>query len=200
MKGQRMKKEQTWTRSPACSEHNMPKTECEHCRILEERDVKVVFESDKILAFLHPKPAAPGHVVVVSKQHFPIIENVPDFIVSDAFKVANRISSAVFEGLGVQGTNIIVQNGVAAGQKVAHFAVNVIPRRQDDNLSLQWQPKQLDEEEMSTIELKIKEQTASIGEFEQETAEPVDVDKKKVEKVKGSEKDNMLIKQLRKIP
>jgi hypothetical protein len=44
-----------------------------------------------------------------------------------------------------------------------HFVVNVVPRTEGDNINLQWQPKQLNEEEMSTIELKIKEVTGNTG-------------------------------------
>ena len=51
--------------------------------------------------------------------------------------------------------------------------LHVIPRVENDNINLQWQPKQLTEEEMSTVELKIKEQTKNIGSFKAENAEKV---------------------------
>ena len=95
-------------------------------------------------------------------------EPVPDKEVGRLFQVSNKISTAIFESLGVQGTNIFVANGIPAGQTVAHFTINVIPRRENDGINLQWQPKQLSEEEMSTIELKLKEQTKNIGHFEKE--------------------------------
>ncbi len=64
-------------------------------------------------------------------------------------------------------------NGVPAGQTVAHFIIHVIPRLENDGVNLQWRPKQLTEEEMSTIELKIKEQTKNIGAFKTEEEETV---------------------------
>lgn len=162
-----------------------------------ESKENVVFENDKLLAFLNPTPACIGHVTIVPKKHFPIIENVPDFVVADMFKIANKISSVIFESLGAQGTNIIVNNGVEAGQKKPHVSVDVLPRREKDNLDFQWKPKQLTEEEMSTVELKIKEATKNIGDFEKEKAEPVKLDKKP-EKISGQE--SLLIKQLERLP
>ena len=78
--------------------------------------------------------------------------------------------------MGAQGTNIFVSNGVSAGQSVAHFTVNVIPRKEGDNVNLEWKPIQLSEEEMSTAELKIKEVTKDMGAEKQEKRESLDAD------------------------
>jgi len=112
--------------------------------------------------------ANPGHCFVMPKNHYPIIEQVPDIEIGRLFQVSNKISSAIFECLQIQGTNIFIANGIPAGQTVAHFTINVIPRKDNDGINLQWQPKQLSEEEMSTVELKLKEQTKNIGHFEKE--------------------------------
>lgn len=127
---------------------------------------KKVYEDDSVLAVLDVNGANPGHCFILPKEHYPIIEQVPDIEIKKIFSVANKISSSVFEALQAQGTNIFVANGIPAGQTVAHFIVHVIPRFEKDGINLQWKPKQLDEEEMSTIELKLKEQAKNIGNFE----------------------------------
>ena len=53
------------------------------------------------------------------------------------------ISNAVLRSLGVQGTNIIVQNGIAAGQKAQHFMVHVIPRKERDGIKFDLQATDL---------------------------------------------------------
>lgn len=142
---------------------------CVVCQIIGNRiPSKKVYEDDLVMAVLDVNGANPGHCFVMPKNHYPIIEQVPDREVGRLFQVSNRISTAIFESLGVQGTNIFVANGIPAGQTVAHFTINVIPRRGNDGINLQWQPKQLSEEEMSTVELKLKEQTKNIGHFEKE--------------------------------
>lgn len=171
---------------------------CIICKIIDGVvPAKKIYEDDDIVAILDFNGANPGHSFVIPKQHIPILEQLPPHLVGKLFNVANKISSAIFDTLKVQGTNIFVANGVPAGQKVAHFMINIIPRKENDNINLQWQPKQLSEEEMSTIELKIKEEVGSIGigeapKTKQEKAEPIP------KEVSGE--DNYLVKQLRRIP
>lgn len=174
--------------------------DCLVCGIIQGKvPSKQIYEDEDVLAVLDVNGALPGHCFVLPKEHYAIIEQVPDFIVGKLFSVANKISSALFETLGIQGTNIFVANGVAAGQTVAHFIINVVPRKENDGINLQWQPKQLDEEEMSTIELKLKDETRGIGHFEKrKPGTPTRDVKKEAERVDGEE--NYLIKQLRRMP
>ena len=151
----------------------MAKDTCIICQIAANRiPSKKIYEDELVLAVLDVNGANPGHCFVMPKNHYPIIEQVPDIEIGRLFQVSNKISSAIFESLGSQGTNIFVANGIPAGQTIAHFTVNVIPRKDNDGINLQWQPKQLSEEEMSTVELKLKEQTKNIGHFEKEEKKP----------------------------
>ncbi|MFH1591265.1 MAG: HIT domain-containing protein [archaeon] len=147
--------------------------DCEYCRILEDSNTPKIYEDEHVVAFASAKPVAEGQITIISKRHHPIIELVPDYVVADIFSVANKVSMALFDELKVEGTNILVQNGVPAGQQVAHFSAHVVPRRQNDGLNYQWEPKKLTEEEMSTIEIKYKEETTTIGTFEDEKKEEV---------------------------
>ena len=147
-----------------------PRETCIICQIVANNiPSKKIFEDELTLAVLDVNGANPGHCFVMPKNHYPIIEQVPDIEIARLFQVSNKISSAIFESLGAHGTNIFVANGIPAGQTVAHFTINVVPRKENDGINLQWQPKQLSEEEMSTVELKLKEQTKNIGHFEKET-------------------------------
>ena len=170
---------------------------CEICELIKSKK-GILYEDKKVYAFLAPKPATTGHVIITSKKHFPILEQIPDFIVSELFVKANKISMASFEAIGAEGTNILMQNGVAAGQKHNHAILHVIPRREKDGINLAWEPRQLSEEEMSTIELKIKKETESVGAFEQEEEKPVEI--KGPEKIEAGPEEDYLIKQIERIP
>jgi len=173
-------------------------TTCEVCELVKDKK-KLLFEDDKLAITLAPKPAVAGHVWLVPKEHAAILEQVPDFVTGKLFDKANKVSIAVFEALGAEGTNIMVSNGVAAGQSTNHCIVSVLPRRENDGLNLAWQPKQLSEEEMSTIELKLKEETKNIGAFEKEKPKPKELPKP--EEVKEAEEEvNYLLKQLKRMP
>ncbi|MFC1728028.1 HIT family protein [Nanoarchaeota archaeon] len=169
---------------------------CEICDLIKEKK-GLVFEDEDVIALLHPKPAAPGHIILTSKQHVPIIENCPNKIVGKLFNVANKVSTGVFEGLQAHGTNIIIQNGVEAGQTTPHFVINIIPRREKDGLNFQWEPRKVKDEDLESAELQLKEKTENIG-IEKEAPKAVEVKKEKPAEIEGE--DNYLIKQLERIP
>ena len=140
------------------------KESCIVCRIIDGNiPSKKIYEDEMIMAVLDINGSNPGHCFIFPKNHYPIIEQVPEKEIISMFLLTNRISVILFESLNYHGTNIFVANGVPAGQTVAHFMINVIPRKQNDGVNLQWTPKQFDEEEMSTVELKLKEQIEKIG-------------------------------------
>jgi len=174
---------------------------CIICQIIDgDVPSKKIYEDDDAVVILDFNGANPGHSFVIPKQHVPILEQLPPALIGKLFNLANKVSSAVFDTLKADGTNIFVANGVSAGQKVAHFMINVIPRKNNDGISLQWQPRQLSEEEMSTVELKLKEEIESIGFKEVSKEKP----EKKAQPIPNDldlhGEDNCLVKSLRKIP
>jgi len=173
---------------------------CALCEEIKSGKNKI-YEDDKVYAIIHPKPASPGHIILFPKKHYQIFEQIPDFEAAYLFETANKLSTAVFESLKVQGTNIIIQNGVASGQSIPHVSLHIIPRKENDGINFQWNPKQLNEEEMSTVELMLKEEAEKIGGFEkEEKKEPIKIETK-TKKIKSPSKgENYLIKQIERIP
>lgn len=168
---------------------------CVICQIVDGTVAsKKVYEDDEVLAVLDFNGASKGHVFVVPKKHIPIFEQVPDALSGKLFSISNKISTALFESLGAQGTNIFVTNGLSAGQSVAHFVINIIPRKEGDGINLQWKPRQMSEEEMSTVELKIKEQTKNIGGFDSKEKKEEKKDSK-AESI-GNDEENYLWKSI----
>ncbi|MFT4304152.1 MAG: HIT family protein [Candidatus Woesearchaeota archaeon] len=134
-------------------------TECRICTIIESKEIaeKVkIYEDEICIALLSTKPASIAHTIIFPKKHYTIIEQVPDNEIKHMFQICNKISRAMFESLNIQGTNILVQNGIPAGQEEPHFSINIIARREGDGMQLEWKPKQLSQEELSTIELQYK--------------------------------------------
>lgn len=172
---------------------------CIVCQIIGNRiPSKKIYEDELVMAVLDVNGANPGHCFVMPKNHYPIMEQVPDREIGRLFNVSNKVSSAIFESLGAQGTNLFVANGIPAGQTVAHFTINVIPRKENDGINLLWQPKQLSEEEMSTVELKLKEQSKHVGGFEKEEKKARITAPKPV--VLSDEEEEYFGKQMRRIP
>ena len=157
----------------------------------------VVYEDDTAAVMLHKSPAMPGHLLVIPKEHFTILEQTPDTVVKRLASLSNKASTALIQILGASGANLIVENGTGAEQQVPHLSFNIIPRVEGDGINFQWQPKKLSEEQMSLAELQLKEQTKSVS-AEPEKKTPIMLD----EKPQGEavQKSNYLTRHLRRIP
>lgn len=151
---------------------------CKYCENIERK----VYEDDNLVAFLSDTPAVPGHIILTTKEHYTILEQVPEDLAGKLFDAANVLSSALFEAFGAEGTNTIIQNGTGAGQKVPHIAVHIIPRKQNDSLNFEWQPKQLDKEKFGVVELKLKKACSKVilGKQEEEVVEEVKEEKQEI--------------------
>lgn len=175
--------------------------DCPLCRLIADSTRPKIYEDDDVCAFAQQVGAIPGQVMVVPKEHYPIIELVPDEILARVGRIANKLSVSIFDSLGFTGTNILAANGVSAGQRIAHFGLQVIPRRENDGLNFSWPTKKLSEEEMSTVEIKIKEQADHVGVVKQVAVENVKLDDSQGELLGGDyEEENYAIKQLDRIP
>ncbi len=180
----------------------MVKEDCLLCSVINNKvTARKVYEDKEVLAILHPTPASAGHILLMPKDHNAIFEQISEFVTARLFQVTNKLSSIIFESLQMEGTNIIINNGISAGQKWPHLTINLIPRRTGDNLNFQWSNKQFKDDDMSTAELKLSSETKRITEQEiPEEIEPTPVMEKKVDRMPGSEEDNYQIRQLRRLP
>ena len=170
---------------------------CAICEIFNKKEVfKLIYEDNICTALLHENPANYGHILIIPKNHYVILEEVPDDIVEHIFSVANLISSTLFESLNIQGTNILVNNGADAGQENPHFIVNIIPRTENDNINFEWSAKPASEDDLKTAELKLSQYTQKII-FEKEKPKPIEISKEP-EEIKDDE--SYMVKMLRKTP
>ena len=106
---------------------------CVFCSIVaEEIPAEVIEKTDHTLAFLDTRPLFPGHVLVVPREHHVTLAELPVALVPPLFEAARRVSRAVEEGLGAQGSFVAMNNKVS--QSVPHLHVHVVPRTKGDGL------------------------------------------------------------------
>ncbi|MFH1409466.1 MAG: HIT domain-containing protein [Nanoarchaeota archaeon] len=108
---------------------------CIFCHIVKGNvQSKKMFEDDRLIGVLDINPANPGHLLLISKEHYMVLPQMPDPDINHLFMVAKGISHAMLKGLKAQGTNIFIANGAQAGQKAPHFMMHIIPRKDGDGL------------------------------------------------------------------
>ena len=172
---------------------------CEYCDLLEQK-ASILYEDAQVAVAVKETAMVPGQITVFSKEHCTILEMVPDAVLSKCAQMSNKVSIAVFESLGAQGTNMIISNGLGAGQKVPHVAIEIIPRRESDGLALQWQPKQLMDDEMETAYLLVKEEGEKLVNIGKKEKKEVVMAKEEIKVVDKDGKKNYMLKALRRRP
>jgi len=128
------------------------KKQCIFCQIIAGKvQSKKVYEDEEVIAILDVNPANPGHLLIMPKEHYSIMPQIPEDEVGHIFMVAKALSNTSLRALEVQGSNIIVANGVVAGQRAQHFMVHLIPRKENDNINFQIPQKTISEQELKKI-------------------------------------------------
>ena len=110
--------------------------DCPFCSIASGKaTASIVYEDAAIIAFMDLNPANVGHTLVVTKEHWENIYEVPEIVLAEIAAVVKKVSGAVKKTVGAEGISILQLNGRAAGQSVMHFHVHVIPRFRGDPIS-----------------------------------------------------------------
>ena len=106
---------------------------CVFCGIVAgTTPASLVLQDDDVVAFLDATPLFKGHVLVVPRAHVVTLADLPAPLLSRLFAVVQKLSRALPEALGAEGTFVALNNVVS--QSVPHLHVHVVPRTKGDGL------------------------------------------------------------------
>ena len=88
------------------------------------------------IAFLDIQPVNPGHVLVVPREHYEVLQDIPKDVGAHLYLVAAKLIPRVQTASGATDMNIVVNSGAAAGQNVMHYHIHLIPRREGDGVDV----------------------------------------------------------------
>lgn len=132
--------------------------DCIFCKIIAgEIPSFKLYEDDATFAFMDINPANDGHALVIPKDHAKDVHAVSDDSLSRTVITAKKIAAAVEKTVSPGGINLVQCNGPAAGQSVFHFHMHVLPRREGDELKLNWGLKPGNMDAIGRLAEKIKE-------------------------------------------
>lgn len=130
--------------------------DCIFCKIVKkEIPCDLVFENEKVIAFLDIRPSSPGHTLVVPKAHHEDLLATPDSDLLEVMCVTKKVAKAAMEAVKADGFNVITNTKPAAGQAVFHTHFHIIPRFANDGLK-HWPHKDVPKEEQQKIKEDIK--------------------------------------------
>ncbi len=125
---------------------------CIFCKIAAgEIPSNTIYEDNDFRVILDNGPATKGHALVLPKQHYANLYEIPEDVVSGAVVVAKKVAQTMKDKLSCDGLNLVQNNGEAAGQTVMHFHLHIIPRYKDDGQHILWKPTSPTPEELASI-------------------------------------------------
>jgi histidine triad (HIT) family protein len=134
----------------------MTEENCLFCRIVSgELSAVIVFEDKDSLAFLDHRPLFPGHTLLVPREHYETLTDLPAEHVGPLFQNAQTLARAVESAMEAEGTFVAMNNRVS--QSVPHLHIHIVPRRRKDGLKGFFWPrtKYKTPEEMEVVQQKI---------------------------------------------
>jgi len=114
---------------------------CAFCNIAARRvQSYVIFEDEVALAFLDRRPLFPGHSLLIPKEHYETLTDLPAKLTAPLFANVQLLARAVEKALDAEGTFVAINNRVS--QSVPHLHVHIVPRRRGDGLRGFFWPRQ----------------------------------------------------------
>lgn len=134
----------------------MKSDNCIFCKLANgDIPTRTIYEDEKFRVILDASPATKGHALILPKDHYANLYEIPEDLVADCMKLAKKMATSMTESLKCDGFNLVQNNGETAGQTVFHFHMHLIPRYADDNQKINWVPQEVPGEELDKIREKI---------------------------------------------
>ncbi len=112
---------------------------CIFCQIARgEAPSWKIFEDEDTIAFFDIHPASPYHTLVIPRQHYENIFDVPENDLLAVMATVRRLAHLYQEKLGIRNLQILNSSGAEAQQDVFHLHFHIVPRRRGDGQNIAW--------------------------------------------------------------
>ena len=134
------------------------KPDCIFCKIIAgEIPSFKVYEDAHAFAFMDINPIAPGHTLVIPKNHSANLLEIPDDDLAAVQAASKKVAAKIMTALSPGGIAVLQLNGIGANQVVMHYHVHLVPRnRPHDGITLlEWYPEPGDMGQIEQVAAKI---------------------------------------------
>ena len=98
-----------------------------------------IYEDDLVLAFLDISQTTKGHTLVITKEVYENIFDVPEELFMHLMHVVQKVTKAIKKAYSPLGINLVNNNGAKAGQTVFHYHFHIIPRYENDKFEITFE-------------------------------------------------------------
>lgn len=135
----------------------MRESDCIFCKIANgEIPSATLYEDEDFRVILDLGPASKGHALILPKEHYPNLYELPDELAEKAILLAKKMAVKMTKALDCDGFNVVQNNGAPAGQTVFHFHMHLIPRYENDQAGFGWNVGELNETDREDILSRMK--------------------------------------------
>ena len=111
--------------------------DCLFCKIIKgEIPSYRIYEDEYTYAFLDIAKDFEGHTLVLPKKHMTNILDADSQTLLHVMEAVKKISNHYVNNCGYDGVNVLNNNNEAADQSIMHLHIHIIPRKNNDNLSV----------------------------------------------------------------
>ena len=130
----------------------MKKDDCIFCKLANGVfPTNSIYEDEDFNVILDAGPATKGHALILPKEHYANLFELPDETASKVMVLAKKMAIHMKEKLNCDGFNLVQNNGPCAGQTVFHFHYHLIPRYENDGQNILWEPTSPKEEDQKEL-------------------------------------------------
>lgn len=127
--------------------------DCIFCKIINgEIPSATIYENEEFKVILDRFPATPGHVLILPKNHVADIFEIDPDQGGRLFTLGAKIAGVMQKILGFGHMNVMQNNGTIAGQTVFHFHLHLIPRYENDGLTIAYNPLTLTDRQIEEMQ------------------------------------------------
>lgn len=131
-------------------------SDCIFCKIINgEIPSATIYEDEEFKVILDRFPANEGHVLILPKVHSADIFEIEPEKAGRLFTLATKVAVQMKNTLGFSHMNVMQNNGTVAGQTVYHFHLHLIPRYEDDGITIAYKPMDLTDAQIEAMRAKL---------------------------------------------
>ncbi len=131
-------------------------SDCIFCKIISgEIGCATIYENDEFKVILDRFPANEGHVLILTKKHVTNIFELEPELGARLFQLAVQIAGVMKKAIGFENMNVMQNNGTIAGQTIHHFHLHLIPRYENDGITITPKAMDLTDEQIESMRQQI---------------------------------------------